>query len=266
MPVVNRATNDNTVQVVAQLTGKGALASCVRSVDADQHTATGSKPQNQRGKIGEKRHPANDRARPGRQDAALASAATRRRFSRLEDSHYRRFVILDRQPVLESDLLVLRPLTHDDFNALYSIASDPLVWEQHPSKDRTQLSVFRCWFDEALASGGALVAVDKQDGETIGTSRFAFPADAPDTVEIGWTFLARARWGGTYNSEMKRLMLDHAFRSVETVVFTVHSLNFRSQRAVEGLGAVRMGVSADAHGRGENVTFTLRREAAGNRR
>ena len=126
--------------------------------------------------------------------------------------------------------------------------------------------VFRCWFGEALASGGALVAVDKQDGQTVGTSRFAFPADAPDTVEIGWTFLARARWGGTHNSEMKRLMLDHAFRSVETVVFTVHSLNLRSQRAVERLGAVRMGVSTDAHGRGQNITFTLRRAAAGNRR
>jgi len=153
----------------------------------------------------------------------------------LEESHDRRFVILDRQPVLESDLLVLRPLTHDDINAPYSIASDPSVWEQHPSKDRTQLSVFRCRLDEALTSGGALVAVNQQDGETIGTSRFAFPADAPDTVEIGWTFLARARWGGTYNGVMKRLMLDHAFRSVETVVFTVHSLNFRSQRAVERL-------------------------------
>lgn len=165
-------------------------------------------------------------------------------------------VRFDLQPVLASDLLLLRPLTPDDFEALYRIASDPMVWEQHPSKDRTERPVFRRWFEVALQSQGALTAVNRGDGEVIGTSRYVVRGH--DDVEIGWTFLARCCWGGTWNAEMKRLMLAHAFASVGSVVFTVHKDNLRSQRAVERLGASRVETLPDGHGRGENVMFYLR--------
>jgi len=56
-------------------------------------------------------------------------------------------------------------------------------------------------------------------------------------VEIGWTFLERAFWGGTYNREMKSLMLDHAFKFVDRVVFVVGENNLRSQRALQKIGA-----------------------------
>jgi RimJ/RimL family protein N-acetyltransferase len=154
-------------------------------------------------------------------------------------------------------MLVLRPLTGGDFDALLAIASDPLVWEQHPSKDRAQEPVFRGWFADALASGGALVAVDRRDGQVFGTSRFGLHDTAESEIEIGWTFLARSHWGGTFNREIKRLMLGHAFQAVQYVVFVIHVDNIRSQRAVEHLGAVRQRVEADAHGRGVNVVFRL---------
>ena len=160
------------------------------------------------------------------------------------------------QPVLESALLVLRPLGANDFDALYAIASDPAVWEQHPSKDRVHEPVFRRWFDEALASGGALVAVEKGTDQVIGTSRYA-PTDDSNTIEIGWTFLDRSHWGGTYNGEMKRLMIEHASCSFQSVVFTVHSLNVRSQKAVERLGAHPVATEPDCLGRGENLVFRM---------
>jgi RimJ/RimL family protein N-acetyltransferase len=167
-------------------------------------------------------------------------------------------VTLDRQPTLRGELLELRPLGVSDFEPLYAIAADPLVWEQHPSKDRTQEPVFRAWFDDALASGGALAVIDLEDGRVIGTSRFhGYSADLSE-IEIGWTFLARSHWGRGYNTEMKRLMLRHAFRSVKTVIFEIHSENRRSQRAVEKLGAVRCGTKVDAYGRGDNYIFRLR--------
>ena len=158
--------------------------------------------------------------------------------------------------MLAGDLLLLRPLTAEDFDALRAIAADPAVWEQHPAKDRTQEPVFRAWFAEALASGGALVAVDRADGTVIGTSRYAQRGE--DEVEVGWTFLARSRWGGRWNGEMKRLMLDHAFTAVTTAVLSVHRDNLRSQRAVERLGAVRVGTADGAHGPGSDVVFRLR--------
>jgi len=166
-------------------------------------------------------------------------------------------VTFDRQPVLEGKLVRLRPLQENDLPALYELASDPLVWEQHPSKDRVQKPVFHRWFDETLASGGALAVIDCRGGRIIGTSRFDHFDPGRSEIEIGGTLLARSYWGGEYNGEMKRLMLRHAFGVVQNVVFRVHSLNLRSQRAVEKLGAVRIGVEPDAQGRGDNYVFRL---------
>jgi hypothetical protein len=86
-----------------------------------------------------------------------------------------------------------------------------------------------------------LVAVDHADGSIVGSSRFHAYDEATSELEIGWTFLARSHWDGVYNREMKRLMLRHAFRFVDNVVFLVDPQNVRSQRAVEKIGAVRFG-------------------------
>lgn len=164
---------------------------------------------------------------------------------------------LDRQPVLEGELVRLRPLVEDDYDELYAVASDPMLWEQHPSKERASKDGFRHWFDDLLMTGGTLVVIDRQDDAIIGASRYGEYDHDRNRVEIGWTFLARSHWGGIYNGEMKALMLRHAFKSVDAVIFRVHSQNFRSQRAVEKLGAHRIGTEIDPLGRGENVIFRL---------
>ena len=162
----------------------------------------------------------------------------------------------DLQPTLTGDLLALRPLRADDFDALHAVASDPLVWEQHPASDRYQEETFRAFFRDAMASGGALLATDSADGRVIGSSRYhAYDADKSE-VEIGWTFLARSHWGGRYNGEMKRLMLQHAFRFVDRVVFLVGPNNLRSRRAVEKIGGVLVGSRTDATGR-ESVVYQI---------
>ena len=155
----------------------------------------------------------------------------------------------DLQPILKGELLELRPLRQEDFPALYAVASDPLIWEQHPSKDRYQEEVFRAFFRDALQSGGALLAMDAKDGRVIGSSRFHGYDLQKREIEIGWTFLARSHWGGTFNREMKQLMLRHAFRFVDSVSFLIGPQNLRSQRAVEKIGAVRVGSRPDAAGR-----------------
>ena len=141
----------------------------------------------------------------------------------------------DLQPVLVGELLALRPLRREDFGELYAVASDPLIWEQHPQHDRWQRPIFERFFEEAMASGGALLATDAADGRTIGSSRYHGYDEPASEVEIGWTFLARSYWGGRHNREMKRLMLDHAFRFVERVVFRIGPENLRSRRAIEKL-------------------------------
>lgn len=145
------------------------------------------------------------------------------------------------QPTLRGSLLELRPLREEDWTELFAAASDPLIWEQHPESARHEEEVFRRFFAGALASGGALVAIDRSSGRIVGSSRFHGYDPERREVEIGWTFLARSHWGGRCNAEMKRLMLDHAFRFVDTVLFLVGPENHRSRRAVEKIGGVLSG-------------------------
>ena len=155
----------------------------------------------------------------------------------------------DLQPTLKGELLTLRPLRPEDFHDLYAVAADPLIWEQHPNRDRHREEVFRQFFHEALESGGALIVIDSDSDQVIGSSRYHAYDLEKSEIEIGWTFLARSRWGGLYNREMKQLMLRHAFRFVKKVVFLVGPQNLRSQRALEKIGAVREGPRLDASGR-----------------
>ncbi|RVQ67819.1 N-acetyltransferase [Croceicoccus ponticola] len=145
---------------------------------------------------------------------------------------------MDRQPTLIGALVRLRPLVETDRAALYVVASDPLIWEQHPAHDRWRPDVFAAFFDDALAKGGALAVEDAATGALIGSSRFQNhdPADG-GSVEIGWTFLARSHWRCGVNRDMKRLMLDYALASVARVLFTVGEGNARSIRALEAIGA-----------------------------
>src|SRR5262249_41240589 len=166
----------------------------------------------------------------------------------------------DLQPCLTGDLLELRPLCAEDFRELYAVAADPLIWEQHPCKDRYREEVFAVFFREALVSRGALIAIDRKDGRVIGSSRFHGYDEAKGEIEIGWTFLARSHWGGIYNGEMKQLMLRHAFRFVNSVVFLVGPHNYRSRRAVEKIGGVRAGSRLDGSGR-ENLVYRIEASA-----
>jgi RimJ/RimL family protein N-acetyltransferase len=145
---------------------------------------------------------------------------------------------MDRQPVLEGERLLLRPLRESDWRALYTVASDRELWANHPSHDRWQEPVFRAFFDDALAKGGALAIVDRNTGKVIGSSRFQFSDRRAEegALEIGWSFLARAYWGRRYNAEFKRLMLEHAFRYVDRVVFRVGADNVISRKAMENIG------------------------------
>jgi len=172
----------------------------------------------------------------------------------------------DLQPHLVGELIEVRPLAPRDWEELFAVASDPLIWEQHPARDRWREDVFREFFLEALETGSAFVVIDRKTGRIIGSSRYyLFDQGGFDpkesSVEIGWTFLARAYWGGDYNGELKRLMLRHAFRFVERVLFVIGVTNFRSQKALEKIGGVRVGRREKIGPRGivESFVYEIRR-------
>ncbi len=154
----------------------------------------------------------------------------------------------DLQAHLKGEFIELRPLAPEDWGDLFIVASDPLIWEQHPESDRYKEGVFKVFFREALESGGAFAIVDNKSQQIIGSTRFYGYDPDKSEIEIGWTFLARKYWGGRYNREMKELLLAHAFKFVERVVFLVGEHNVRSQKAMEKIGAIREGMVTRVYG------------------
>ena len=168
----------------------------------------------------------------------------------------------DLQPHLIGELVELRPLRPEDWDGLFLAASDPKIWEQHPAYDRYRADVFTEFVREALESGGAFVAIDRKTQAIIGSTRYFGYDPEKREIEIGWTFLARSHWGGKYNGELKSLMLHHAFKFVESVVFLIGSTNVRSQKAIEKIGGVmteRRG-KANLHGAtAEHVLYQIKK-------
>jgi len=152
--------------------------------------------------------------------------------------HNTTVIQIDLQPYLVGELIELRPMRPEDWGELFAVAADPLIWEVHPARDRYKEERFREYFQDGLQSGGALVAVDRKTAKIIGATRYYWYGPDQNELEIGWTFLARSHWGGVYNGEMKRLMLDYAFQFVDRVIFLIGIDNIRSQKAMKKIGGV----------------------------
>ncbi|MBP8158017.1 MAG: GNAT family N-acetyltransferase [Flavobacterium sp.] len=149
--------------------------------------------------------------------------------------------MFDWQPnTLKNELIELIPLEETDFEALYAVASDPLVWEQHPNKLRYQREVFQNYFEGAMLSKGAFLIRDTKTNEVVGCSRFYDYDEKENSILIGYTFIGRKFWGNGYNKALKKIMLDYAFEHVNKVYFHIGSFNLRSQKAIEKIGAVKV--------------------------
>jgi RimJ/RimL family protein N-acetyltransferase len=135
--------------------------------------------------------------------------------------------------------MIVRPVTPGDWAELFAAGSDPEIWKVHPRSNRYTEPAFREYFDSAVASKMAFVFVDRSTNRLIGSSRYYGYDAGLSEVEIGWTFIARSHWGGKTNREVKRLMLDHAFSFVDTVIFWVGEKNWRSQGAMTKIGGVK---------------------------
>ena len=144
--------------------------------------------------------------------------------------------MMDLQPILEDELIILRPLEKDDFEDLYEVAKDPFIWKQHPISDRYKKEVYSDFFNDSIKSKGAFIIIEKSNTKVIGSTRFKKISNTENAIEIGWSFLARDKWGGKYNKAMKKLMIEYALEFVDHIIFYIGKNNIRSQRAVQKLG------------------------------
>ena len=133
----------------------------------------------------------------------------------------------------------LEGVAESDFESLYAVASDPLIWEQHPESNRWQRDVFRVFFANGLANDlGCFVISERLTQEVVGSTRYYGYDETDRCVRIGFTFLARKHWGTSANREIKDAMLERAFKLCESVLFDIGTENRRSITAVEKLGGV----------------------------
>lgn len=165
------------------------------------------------------------------------------------------------RPTLENELVRIRPLNNKDLESLYQVAKDPEIWKQHPCK-RYLRAEFKKFFAKSIESKGALAILEKKTNTIIGSSRFKNVDGFPNGVEIGWTFIGRKYWGGKYNMEIKKLMINHAFKYVDNIIFYVDKNNIRSQKAVKKINGQK--ISASEYGkltkvRLDNETFVIKK-------
>ena len=161
------------------------------------------------------------------------------------------------QPTLANEFVQIVPLQESDFEALFTVASDELLWEQHPEKERFKESFFQEFFNVAIASNSAFKVIDVKTGNTIGSSRYYEYNESEKSVAIGYTFIDRKYWATSYNRDLKNLMINYAFQFVDTILFHVGETNFRSQKAVEKLGAIHTETILNNESGKTNFTFAL---------
>jgi RimJ/RimL family protein N-acetyltransferase len=134
---------------------------------------------------------------------------------------------------LQNEWIQLVPLQVTDFEALYAVAADPLLWEQHPNKLRYKQEVFQNYFDGAILSKGAFLILEAKSKEVIGSSRFYDYNEKDSSLLIGYTFIGRNFWGKEYNQALKKCMLDYAFQHINSVYFHIGACIFDRKKPLK---------------------------------
>jgi RimJ/RimL family protein N-acetyltransferase len=98
-----------------------------------------------------------------------------------------------------------------------------------------------------MESKGAFLIMDAATGKALGSSRFYDHHPDKKEIKIGYTFFSKACWGKSINKNVKGLMIAHALTFVDTIIFHVGASNFRSQIAMERLGALKIGTEEVAY-------------------
>jgi RimJ/RimL family protein N-acetyltransferase len=150
--------------------------------------------------------------------------------------------------ILEDRGIRLEPLSPDHADGLVEAASDGRLWElwftSVPEPDQVQRYIADA--QAGLAAGHMLpwAVRDLASGRVIGTTRYHDIVPVVDRVEIGWTWYGLSWQRSHVNTTCKLLLFQHAFETLgcKVVGLRTDNFNFRSQRAIEALGAKRDGV------------------------
>jgi RimJ/RimL family protein N-acetyltransferase len=157
--------------------------------------------------------------------------------------------MIDVRPVpLQGGGIRLEPLTDDHHDALAAAVADGRLWElwfvSAPTPDTMRTYVRGALKGQVDGHMLAWAVRDEASGAIIGSTRYHDIVPAIDRVEIGYTWYAQSLQRTHVNTTCKLLLLGHAFETLgcKVVGLRTDNFNFRSQRAIEALGAKKDGV------------------------
>jgi N-acetyltransferase len=149
---------------------------------------------------------------------------------------------------LEGHGVRLEPLTPEHHDALVTAAADGRLWElwftSVPPADETAGYIADAMAGQRAGHMLPWAVRDLAADTIVGSTRYHDILTSVDRVEIGYTWYSASRQRSHVNSACKLLLMTHAFETLgcEVVGFRTDNFNFRSQRAIEALGAKRDGV------------------------
>ncbi|CAN5522190.1 GNAT family protein [soil metagenome] len=143
--------------------------------------------------------------------------------------------------------ITLTPLREATLDELMLAAEPEEVWRLMPWPIGRERKAMVAYIEAALRdedAGTALPFAIRVDGRLVGSTRFSGIERAHEKAEIGYTWLHPSMWRTGVNRRVKRMMLDRAFgeMGLNRIYFYIDQRNDRSQKAVEGIGAVHEGV------------------------
>ena len=149
---------------------------------------------------------------------------------------------------LEGHGVRLEPLSREHEQGLIDAAHDGKLWELFfTSVPRPEKAAK--YIDDALEGqkkGEMLpwAVRDAKSGAVVGSTRYHDIVAAADRVEIGYTWYAQRCQRTHVNTACKLLLFTYAFDKLgcKVVGLRTDNFNFRSQKAIEALGAKKDGV------------------------
>jgi len=148
--------------------------------------------------------------------------------------------------VLKGEHVRLEPLSQDHAQGLFNRGQEVSDWEFLPRACFVDMPDTRQWIDAALEAPNQLpfAIIETSKDKAVGSTRFLNIRPDHRSLEIGWTWLGREWQGTAVNTEVKSLLLEHAFERLRylRVEFKTDARNLRSQKALERIGANWEGV------------------------